>query len=511
MAGGKELDLPKKSGACSLKEKAAQKTLDNVRQKGHTYVELRKDGKRFVFFCTLCLSPCYSDLILFDHLKGSLHAERLAAAKATLFKPNQWPFNDGVFFFTDLEQDKAPPVSNSEKTNVVGIDWNDDGVDSLAIVNYVENSVPDTSEDVKNCTISRTGDQHQIVIPGVLCRDEISELVVKHIGIGRIAARVCGKDRAASNEICRIWCEWLGNKDSCNEDDIMVPVHDFAIIIFPYNYSLGRHGLLQELRSLPPPSCLFEPGETGIVKTKKRKSFSDPEDVIDSLSNQYDSSGEESQSSDSSLVLCGPNDQSLDSRVFSSKTLRKQLRRQLEVASVRMCNICQQKMLPGKDVATLLNMKTGRLLCSSRNKTGAFHVYHTSCLIHWVLLCELEMHAKQSDEAKTKQRSRRKTETTHNGERKNGDTQKYISSIFCPECQGTGVRIAEEDLEKPTVPLSQMYKFKIKLSDACKAWMKSPEELKNCSTGFTFPPLSDDLCQESVTSLKLLRFYRVDD
>nr|GLL22912.1 uncharacterized protein LOC109188046 [Ipomoea trifida] len=517
MAGGKELGLPKKGG-CSLKEQLAQKTLHNVRQQGHTYIELREDGKRFVFFCTLCLSPCYSDSILFDHLNGNLHTERLAAAKATLLKPNPWPFNDGVLFFYDHEQDKPLPLSNGEQTKILDIDWNTDD-NTLAIVKYDENLLPDVGEkaaeaeadaDFENSTLSSNGDNHQMVIPGVLRRDEISELVVKHIGTSRIATRISEKD-GASKQVRRIWSEWLGNKDSGDEDDIMLPEHDFAVVIFPYSYSLGRKGLLEEVRCLLPPSPLSESDETGNAKNKKRKSFSDPEDVSESLSNQCDSSGEETQSSDTRLLLNGYDDQLLHSRVISSKTIRRQLRKQQQVAAERMCDICQQKMLPGKDVATLLNMKTGKLVCSSRNMTGAFHVYHTSCLIHWILLCELEMYGKQSDEPKTKRRSRRKAGSNHKGEKKNGAIRKQISSIFCPECQGTGMKIDEDDLEKPTIPLSEIYKFKIKLSDARKAWIKSPETLKNCSTGFHFPPSSEDLCQEFVTPLKLLQFYQVND
>lgn len=503
MAGGKDLGLHNKSG-CSLKEQLAKKTLYNVRKQGHTYVDLREDGKRFVFFCTLCLSPCYSDSILFDHLNGNLHSERLAAAKVTLLKPNPWPFNDGVLFFHDPEQDKLSLDSTCDQTKVIGIDWNDDD-DALAIVKFNETSMPEISEDAgdadsKNSTPTRTEGQHQIVIPSVLCRDKISEVVVTHIGIGKIGARVSEKD-GVSNEVRRIWCEWLGDKDSCDEGDIMVPVHDFALVIFSYNNSLGRQSLLEELRGLLPSSYHFESDQTDNAKTRKRKSFSDPEDVSDSMNNQACSSSDDSESSSSRLLLQGCDDHSVHSRAISNKTLLRQLRKKHEVASVRVCGICQQKLLPGKDVATLMNMNTGKLACSSRNMTGAFHVYHISCLIHWVLLCELEMH---SDGPKWRKKSNKHD---HNGERKSGGMQIHIPSIFCPECQGTGMMISEDNLEKPTISLSQIYKFKIKLTGAREEWIRSPETLSNCSTGFTFPPLSNE---EVVTSLKLLHFYRME-
>jgi len=37
-----------------------------------------------------------------------------------------------------------------------------------------------------------------------------------------------------------------------------------------------------------------------------------------------------------------------------------------------------------------------------------------------------------------------------------------------------------------------MFKYKIKVSDAHRAWMKCPEELENCSTGFAFSFQVDD-------------------
>lgn len=69
------------------------------------------------------------------------------------------------------------------------------------------------------------------------------------------------------------------------------------------------------------------------------------------------------------------------------------------------------------------------------------------------------MYGKQSDEPKTKRRSRRKAGSNHKGEKKNGAIRKQISSIFCPECQGTGMKIDEDDLEKPTIPLSEVCKL----------------------------------------------------
>ena len=41
--------------------------------------------------------------------------------------------------------------------------------------------------------------------------------------------------------------------------------------------------------------------------------------------------------------------------------------------SERTCDICQQRLFQNKDVAALLNLKTGKLVCSTRNCSGVGH------------------------------------------------------------------------------------------------------------------------------------------
>ncbi|XP_057796268.1 uncharacterized protein LOC131012360 [Salvia miltiorrhiza] len=518
-----ELGFPKTSIG-NLKEQLLRTTLRNVRAQGHPYVELREDGKKLIFFCTMCLAPCYGDSSLFDHLKGHFHTERLATAQVTLLKPNPWPFNDGVFFFHDFMEEKSKSLPASDCGQNKLLDIHNAGTDSLAMVKYNANAGPvassqssQESEDNADCdenpsssTLDGDGTGRLLVIPGVLQKDEVSDLVARHIGVGKIGARFSEKD-GVSSEIRRIWCEWLGNADATTEDVDETPEHDFAIVTFSYNYNLGRKGLLDGFRYLLPSSPHSEAEDSGSSRGKKRKSFSDPEDISEALRNQDDSSGEESQSSNSSkskVLFSGNDDQLVHSRILSSKTMRKQLRNQHRIASERTCDICQQKMLPNKDVAALLNRKTGKLVCSSRNFTGAFHLFHISCLIHWILLFEV-VFAKQTHEPKVKLRSRKKAKGK-NGQKPEIQDRK-ICSAFCSECQGTGIIIDGDDLEIPTVPLSEIFHYKIKLCDARKAWIKSPEMLDNCSLGFYFPQQSDEIYQETVAPLKLLHFYRADE
>lgn len=363
MAERRELGFPRTS-ACSLKEQLARTTLNNIRSQGHTYIELREDGKRFVFFCTLCLAPCYSDSVLLDHLKGSLHTERLAAAKVTLLGSNPWPFNDGVLFFGKLnEKEKQLAVANGNESRLLEFQKNDN---NLAIVEYVGSDVSSYNKNVNGA-----GDS-ELVIPGVLIKDEVSDLKVTFIGFGKIAARFCEKD-GTSNGISRIWCEWLGREAPKNDDKLKVPKHDFAVVTFVYNCDLGRKGLLDDVKSLLTSGSLTELDNGESATRKRKKSFSDPEDISESLSSQYGSSGEDSSPSNgdsSRLALDRYDDQLLLTRFISSKAIRRELRRQQRIAAERMCDICQQKMLPEKDVATLMNLNTGKLVCSSRNVNG---------------------------------------------------------------------------------------------------------------------------------------------
>lgn len=512
MTGRKELGVSKVS-KFSFKEQMAKTTLRNVRSQGHEYVELREDGKRFVFFCTLCLAPCYSEPILFDHLKGNLHTGRLEVAKVTLLKPNPWPFNDGVLFFhCSPEENKQLESSSIDQNRPVDHNLGDEN--KLAIVCHDKSleSTSDLSHSIGDEGMNVDGVGYDLVVPDVRFGDEVSDIGVRLVGFGKIAARFFLKDEV-SNEVYRIWCEWFGNDENMDAENVLE--HDFAVITFAYNSTLGRKGLLDDIKYLLSSSSWRDTVDSEDGSKKRKRSFSDPGDVGES-SNRCDSSGEESQSmtsSSSRMLLDCQDDQLLISKFMSSKTMRRELRRQQRVAAEKMCGICQQKMLPGKDVATLLNRETGRLVCSSRNQNGAFHVFHISCLIHWVLLCESEICKKQPDSPKVKRRFSRKRGSKYNKSKEVAEIRvlkKQIDCVFCPECQGSGVYAEGDVLEKPSMALSEMFHHKIKVSEGYRSWMTSPEMMENCSIGFHFPTESEEAVQEHVKPLKLLRFYRVD-
>ncbi|XP_042506830.1 uncharacterized protein LOC122083185 [Macadamia integrifolia] len=516
MAGKKELGV---LNASNVRELSNQIALRNVRHQGHDYVELRVEGKRHIFFCILCFSPCYNEDTLFAHLNGNLHRERYTAAKVTLLLPNRWPFNDGVFFFhNSSDQDSQLVISNQNKDGFLLSDKNSN-------LNHCKNL--SSSEDNKlgrastsnGTNLNADSENNNLSIPGVVIRDEISVLEVNFSGFGEISARIY-EGEGFFNWIRRIWCAWLGKE---REEDLgdMVRDHDFAVITFPYTYDLGRSGIYDNFSTWPRSSAHTDT-ETSegsrkrgkkekacssahtVVETvggrgkKRRKSFSDPEDISKSLSSRCGSSRDGSVVSSSST---------------SEKIHRREIRDQERAAAERMCDVCQRKMLPGKDMATLLNMKTGRLACSSRNVNGAFHVFHTSCLVHWILICEFEIWKNQSSNSETTRETLRESRSKcSETEIKDGKRERVpISSVFCPECQGTGINIeGDHQLQPPTVPVSQMFSLKLEISDKHRAWMKSPEILQNNSTGLCFPSQSEEMIKEKVLPLKLLHFYKAD-
>lgn len=65
----------------------------------------------------------------------------------------------------------------------------------------------------------------------------------------------------------------------------------------------------------------------------------------------------------------------------------------------------------------------------------------------------------QSVSPKGRGRSKRKNGAKSNMAGKNGKVKalkSQIDSVFCPECQGTGVKNEEDEREMPKIPLSEV-------------------------------------------------------
>lgn len=514
---GKDLVL-QRNAPVDIREIAAKATLREVRQDGHTYVELRRAGKRVIFFCTICLTECFSDNVLFDHLKGNLHSRRYAEAKVTLFGPMPWPFNDGVLFFNNSRENDPPLLDSSSQNNrelalVLHPEFSGNDAEVTSTLRDGSSShngakgalsVSGTNGRLNGriaavtqdgALSNRNGTDGPLVIPGVLIKDAVLNLPVHQLGYGNIAYKIAEASEGRK-KISKIWCAWVGQEASDgSEGRDIYEQSGFAIVNFSYASELGRKWPCDD-QDLPiSAGSFFVIDDVGHRGKRRKKSFSDQE-----------ASSEESNGhthGTSQAIVTGSStgtSSNLQVSPLSSKSMRRELRKQKRLAAEKVCDICGRAMLPGKDVATLLNCSTGNLACSSRNSSGAFHLFHTSCLLHWTILCQYEVLVDQIAK-KGKSKRGRKAKTA---------PKSRIESIFCPECQGTGIHVEGEELEKPTISLSEMFRYKLKSIEAHKAWMKSPEVLKNCSTGLHFPSEHLEDSEEQLMPLKSLPFFAAD-
>ncbi|KAH8480114.1 hypothetical protein H0E87_030378, partial [Populus deltoides] len=91
-----------------------------------------------------------------------------------------------------------------------------------------------------------------------------------------------------------------------------------------------------------------------------------------------------------------------------------------------------------------------------------------------------------------------RTETYLIHQEKDGTVNTFsnpIVSVLCPECQGTGVNIEGDELEKTPASHSEVFQFQMNVCNGYKGWMKTSEILEKCSTGFHFPPESGEPVQ----------------
>lgn len=106
-------------------------------------------------------------------------------------------------------------------------------------------------------------------------------------------------------------------------------------------------------------------------------------------------------------------------------------------------------------------------------------MFHTSCLIHWMLLCEYEIITNSVVLPNFRQGTKRKV---GGAKRKNGSNVNgigkpsevkaataQINKVFCPECQGSGRIIKGDGLEQANFTLSEVCCYMINLDRECSA------------------------------------------
>lgn len=87
------------------------------------------------------------------------------------------------------------------------------------------------------------------------------------------------------------------------------------------------------------------------------------------------------------------------------------------------------------------------LLLSRLFDAQAFHIFHTSCLIHWILLIEFETWNNWSSNVSTV----------------TGKPMAKLAAIMCPECLGIQIHIVDDREEGLTPSLYEVLYHKIRL------------------------------------------------
>lgn len=93
------------------------------------------------------------------------------------------------------------------------------------------------------------------------------------------------------------------------------------------------------------------------------------------------------------------------------------------------------------------------------NYMQAFHLFHASCLVHWILMCEYDIITNRLAFPNVRRRTKRKTGTNvyQNGkECEMKAARGKVNSVFCPECQGTGIIIDGDSVERAPFSLSEV-------------------------------------------------------
>ncbi|KAB2604095.1 hypothetical protein D8674_038993 [Pyrus ussuriensis x Pyrus communis] len=209
---------------------------------------------------------------------------------STLQKNPKFEWHGSLSLSFKLSRSLVIPDGNKRK-----ILESHDNENNLVVVKYGENLISNGNENFgangHECNEHSDRVNSSVVIPHILFRDEIIDIEVKQVGFGQIATRFLEKDEVP-NCISRIWCQWLGKMTTSN-GLLKVPEHDFVVVTFNYNIDLGRKGLLDDVKLLLSSSHTEETENGECSSSKRKKFFSDPEDISESLSNQFDSCGED--------------------------------------------------------------------------------------------------------------------------------------------------------------------------------------------------------------------------
>ncbi|KAH0651109.1 hypothetical protein KY284_031021 [Solanum tuberosum] len=155
----------------------------------------------------------------------------------------------------------------------------------------------------------------------------------------------------------------------------------------------------------------------------------------------------------------------------------------------RSCKLCDCPIPPGCDVSTILNNGSSMLSCSYHNTKGMYHLFHTSCLLNWMLMME---ELSQGGPI-IQQRRKQKISPKH--------LAKFQDYHFCPECCCT------DDDENFVL---WVFRLRDLIVEGRMKWRTCYEHLENSSIGLSFRSAGHQshATAQGNGSVKLLRIYQ---
>ncbi|XP_024362744.1 uncharacterized protein [Physcomitrium patens] len=456
-----------------MKEKFARVVLRGLRLQGRDYVELRRDGATAVFYCSLCGTRCYNDAALSDHLNGKAHARHEKSAHATVgARPKQ------------------------VKRALVDVDGKNESLLTTAAKTREECGAGQTSSLSGEVLSLRGGCQSHDVFT------KSSTTSLKWIGSGELFLRIKSMGNPFVEATWFSWQNMCKSAEKSWNENTNAAKKEYAVVVFPYSEGIGRGcdwlsasrsetkgSLAPENRKLRHGCKLSRrvPGVHGprtqdFQETAGSKETSPPTPRHTAHAPSTLSIGTKLTESVSEELLESngePSENGFEHDGYVT-TFRRIWKRKQAKNSDRMCFICHQRLLPIQGVAALVNVQSGQMICGSRNRQGVFHVFHSACLVEWIAFCE----AKTWNASLSMSRKLKRHKVVHPNtcqEDHANDTHDWPGTeteftsetgIFCPECQGTGVKMHGPQLEHPRFRLYQVYEWVMELIESRKAYIE---------------------------------------
>lgn len=362
-----------------MREKLARAVLRDLRQQGHEHVELRRDGVTAVFYCSLCGTRCYNDSALGDHLNGKGHARHYKSVRNS---DGEWQ-----------KQEKRAFVDDTESQNLASTTTTGDDCGGAAKIESPSSSSEDCYVKVEPSSQDRDS---ETILAGPSTMSSTTSL--KWIGSGELFLRT---KSTGTPFVEASWFSWQGMYKSAEmswNGSGNAARMEYAVVVFPYSDGIGRGGDWPSLNRSQTKATLAAvnksmlngrklrvlkvPGVDGLRRQVSREIVVSSETSpcvprhkapLSPLTLTIRTKPTELASGEVLEIDGEPAEKGFE-KDGPVTTFRKVWKQKQAKNLDRICFICHQKLLGSQDVAALVNVKTGQMICGSRNRRGVcFH------------------------------------------------------------------------------------------------------------------------------------------